>query len=59
MASTLLAMRMNCGQTRVILIGGLPADHTGPTLDLRDYKIQKPFSGDHLLGTIEQLVNGA
>ena len=44
---------------RVILISGLPADHTGQTLDPRDYYIQKPFSGDHLLGTIEQLVNRA
>jgi DNA-binding response OmpR family regulator len=44
---------------RVILISGLPADHTAQTLDPRDYYIQKPFSGDHLLGTIEHLVNGA
>jgi two-component SAPR family response regulator len=42
---------------QVILISGLLANHTAQTLDPRDCYIQKPFTGDHLLGTIEQLLN--
>ena len=43
---------------RIILISGLPADRTGRSLDPRDRFIQKPFSNDRLLGTIEQLAAG-
>jgi CheY-like chemotaxis protein len=42
-------------KVRIILISGLPADHTGRSLDPRDRFIQKPFSSDRLLGTIQQL----
>jgi hypothetical protein len=42
---------------RILLISGLPADHTGQSLDPRDRYVQKPFSSGHLLGTLEQLVN--
>ena len=42
-------------KVRIILISGLPAHRTGQALDPRDRFIQKPFSNDHLLGTIEQL----
>jgi DNA-binding response OmpR family regulator len=38
---------------RVILISGLPVNHTGQVLDQRDRYIQKPFSGADLLGVIE------
>jgi CheY-like chemotaxis protein len=41
----------------VVLISGLPADHTGQLLDPRDRYLQKPFSNWHLLQTIEQLTN--
>jgi DNA-binding response OmpR family regulator len=40
---------------RVLLISGLPVDHTGQSLDPRDLYMQKPFSSGHLLGAIEQL----
>ena len=43
---------------RIILISGLPAERTGRYLDPRDRFIQKPFSNDRLLGTIEQLAAG-
>ena len=42
-------------KVRIILISGLPADHTGQSLDPRDRFLQKPFSNDRLLGAIEQL----
>ena len=42
-------------KVRIILISGLPAHRTGQALDPRDRFIQKPFSNDRLLGTIEQL----
>ena len=45
-------------KVRIILISGLSADHTGQSLDPRDRFIQKPFSNDRLLGTIEQLAAG-
>jgi DNA-binding response OmpR family regulator len=41
---------------QVILISGLPADHTGQTLDSRDRYLQKPFSGTRLLRAIGELV---
>jgi CheY-like chemotaxis protein len=43
---------------RIILISGLLADLRGQSLDPRDRYIQKAFSNDHLLGTIEQVANG-
>ena len=43
---------------RVILISGLPAEHTGQTLDPRDRYFQKPFSQVGFLGVIEELVDG-
>src|ERR1700722_10118033 len=43
---------------RIILISGLPAERTGRFLDPRGRFIQKPFSNDRLLGTIEQLAAG-
>ena len=44
---------------RVILISGLPAEHTGQILDPRDRYLQKPFSQSGLLGAIEKLVHAA
>ena len=46
-------------QVRILLISGLPANHTGQSLDPRDRYIQKPFSAGRLLGAIDQLVNAA
>ena len=46
-------------KVRFSLISGLPADHTGQSLDPRDHYMQKPFSAGRLLGAIEQLVNEA
>ena len=46
-------------KVRVILISGLYTDHTGQPLDPRDRYIQKPFSGERLLGAIEQLADEA
>jgi two-component SAPR family response regulator len=45
-------------EVRIILISGLPADHTGQSLDPRDRYLRKPLTGDRLLGTIEQLAAG-
>ena len=42
-------------KVRIILISGLPADHTGQSLDPRDRFLRKPFSNDRLLGAIEQV----
>jgi hypothetical protein len=39
----------------VILIRGLPADHTGQRLDQRDRYLQKPLIYTRLLRTIEEL----
>jgi DNA-binding response OmpR family regulator len=44
---------------RVILISGLPVNHTGQALDQRDRYIQKPFSSAHLLRVIECSTNEA
>src|SRR2546429_405265 len=43
----------------VVLISGLPADHTGLRLDPRDRYLQKPLSGTSLLRTIEELAKAA
>jgi DNA-binding response OmpR family regulator len=43
----------------VILISGLPVNHTGQALDQRDRYIQKPFSSAHLLRVIESSTNEA
>ena len=43
---------------RVILISGLPAEHTGQTLDPRDRYLQKPSSQIGFLGAIDELVDG-
>jgi DNA-binding response OmpR family regulator len=43
----------------VILISGLPADHTGQRLDRRDRYLQKPLSYTRLLLTIEELARAA
>jgi DNA-binding response OmpR family regulator len=42
---------------RIILISGLSANHTGQSIDPRDRYIQKPFSGDRLMGEIERMTN--
>jgi len=39
----------------VLLISGLPPNHTGQTLDPRDRYLQKPFSRTQLLHTVEEL----
>jgi DNA-binding response OmpR family regulator len=44
---------------RVILISGLPADHTGQRLDQRDRYLQKPLSSTRLLRTIEEMAKAA
>ena len=44
---------------QVILISGLPVNHTGRTLGPRDHYLQKPFSCTHLLGAIADVVNKA
>ena len=44
---------------RVVLISGLPPDHTGQPLDPRDRYLQKPLSYKRLLGTIEELAKAA
>lgn len=41
---------------RVMLISGLPANHTGQEPDPRDSYLQKPFSGHRLLRAIKELV---
>jgi DNA-binding NtrC family response regulator len=46
-----------CPTISVVLISGLPADHTGQLLDPRDQYLQKPISNCHLLQTIEQLTS--
>src|SRR4051812_45816655 len=43
----------------VVLISGLPADHTAQRLDPRDRYLQKPLSGTSLLRTIEELAKAA
>ncbi len=43
----------------VLLISGLPADHTGQRLDARDRYLQKPLSGRRLLRTIDELAKAA
>ena len=43
----------------VLLISGLPADHTGQRLDPRDRFLQKPLSSRRLLRTIDELANAA
>jgi DNA-binding response OmpR family regulator len=44
---------------QVILISGLPADHTGQRLDRRDRYLQKPLSYTRLLRTIKELARAA
>ena len=44
---------------QVILISGLPVNHTGQALGPRDHYLQKPFSCTHLLGAIAEVVNKA
>jgi DNA-binding response OmpR family regulator len=44
---------------QVILISGLPVNHTGRTLGPRDHYLQKPFSCTHLLEAIADVVNKA
>ena len=44
---------------QVILISGLPVNHTGQALGPRDHYLQKPFSCTHLLGAIADVVNKA
>jgi len=44
---------------QVILISGVPVNHTGRTLGPRDHYLQKPFSCTHLLGAIADVVNKA
>jgi DNA-binding response OmpR family regulator len=44
---------------RIILISGLPVNHTGQPLDPRDRYIQKPLSAMRLLRTIEELAKAA
>jgi DNA-binding response OmpR family regulator len=44
---------------QVILISGLPVNHTGRTLGPRDHYLQKPFSCTHLLGAIADVVDKA
>jgi len=39
----------------VILISGLPANHTGQPLDPRDRFLQKPVSNSRLLSMIDQM----
>ena len=41
----------------VILMSGMPADHTGQKLDARDQYLQKPFSGGYLLRILGQLAD--
>ena len=43
----------------VLLISGLPADHTGQRLDPRDRFLQKPLSSRRLLRTIDELAKAA
>jgi two-component SAPR family response regulator len=43
----------------VVLISGLPADHTGQRLDPRDRYLQKPLSSKRLLRTINELAKAA
>ena len=43
----------------VLLISGLPADHTGQRLDPRDRYLQKPLSSRRLLRTIDELAKAA
>jgi two-component system, NtrC family, C4-dicarboxylate transport response regulator DctD len=43
----------------VILISGLPVNHTGRVLGPRDHYLQKPFSCIHLLEAIERAVDDA
>jgi DNA-binding response OmpR family regulator len=43
----------------VLLISGLPADHTGQRLDPRDRFLQKPLSSRRLLRTIDELATAA
>ena len=42
-------------KVRIILISGLPVDHTGQSLDPRDRFLRKPISNDCLLEAVEQL----
>jgi CheY-like chemotaxis protein len=42
-------------KVQIILISGLPVDHTGQSLDPRDRFLRKPVSNDCLLEAIEQL----
>jgi CheY-like chemotaxis protein len=42
-------------EVRVIFISALPDGRNGQSLDPRDRYIQKPFSGERLIGTIEQM----
>jgi CheY-like chemotaxis protein len=42
-------------KVRIILISGLPVDHTGQSLDPRDRYLRKPISTDCLLDAVEQL----
>ena len=44
---------------QVILISGLPVNHTGQALGPSDHYLQKPFSCTHLLGAIAEVVNKA
>jgi YesN/AraC family two-component response regulator len=44
---------------QVILISGLPVNHTGRALGPRDHYLQKPFSCTHLLEAIADVVDKA
>jgi len=50
--------RLRWPKVLVVLISGLPADHTGQSLTPGDRYIQKPFTGDHLIGQIKQMAIG-
>ena len=51
--------RQRWPNVRIILISGLPATHTGQTLNPRDRYLQKPFCNDDLVRTINELVTEA
>ena len=51
------AARRRWPMVGIILISGLPANHTGQVLDPRDRYLQKPFSENELLTTIDALVH--
>lgn len=49
------AIHHSCPTVPVILISGRPTGQREQNLDPHDRFLQKPFSNDHLLRTIEQL----